>query len=248
MLRGRSRRGVVHVRGQLTHDVPRGRRDGRRSAGHGWRRLVVHHVRGARALRVLHGVADGRRRGRRRTEVLLRHEVVRMGHDGRLRGVVSRMVVRRGLGRSRRHAVPARARVVLDGHRYEVAVLPGGYRGDPEGLGAQAGAGGRLVVRVGQRLVVGVVRRAVGHVHVVLGQVRRGHAVSVRVVGGRRGQVERVWSAAARGGGGLPCPHVAVVDVSLEVTLRQIRAFAAGHHRAHPQGAALALLDPLHRV
>lgn len=34
----------------------------------------------------------------------------------------------------------------------------------------------------------------------------------------------------------------------LQVTLRQVRALAAWHHAAHVEGAAVALLDALHRV
>lgn len=178
--------------------------------------------------------------------MLLRHEVVRVGHDGGLCRVVARMVVR--LCRPRRHAVPTRSRVVLDGHRYEIAVLPGGDRGDSERFGTHTGVGWWLIVCVRWRLAVGIVWRPVRHVHVVFGQVRRGDTVSIRVVRGGWGQVERVLSAAAGGRGGLRCPHVAVVNMSLKVALGEVRAFAARHHRAHPEGAALALLDPLHWV
>lgn len=34
----------------------------------------------------------------------------------------------------------------------------------------------------------------------------------------------------------------------LQVALRQVRALAARHHTAHVEGAAVALLDALHRV
>lgn len=50
--------------------------------------------------------------------------------------------------------------------------------------------------------------------------------------------------AAPRLGG----PQVAVVDVRLQVTLGQVGALTSWYDAAHVEGAALALLDALHRV
>lgn len=49
-------------------------------------------------------------------------------------------------------------------------------------------------------------------------------------------------------GGRLGCPHVAVVDMGLQVTLGQVGALAPRHNTAHVEGTALALLDALHWV
>lgn len=73
--------------------------------------------------------------------------------------------------------------------------------------------------------------------------MRQRHAEPVGDLG-RGGQVHGLLAA----GGGLGCPHVAVVDVGLQVTLGQVGALASRHHAAHVEGAALALLDTLHRV
>lgn len=54
----------------------------------------------------------------------------------------------------------------------------------------------------------------------------------------------RIWARAS----GLAGPHVAMVDVGLKVSLREVGAFAALHNVAHEEGAALALLDALDRV
>lgn len=59
-----------------------------------------------------------------------------------------------------------------------------------------------------------------------------------------RGQVHRLLTASGR----LGCPHVAVVDMSLQVTLGQIGALASRHYTAHVEGTTLALLDALHWV
>lgn len=48
--------------------------------------------------------------------------------------------------------------------------------------------------------------------------------------------------------GRLGCPHVAVVDMGLQVTLGQVGTLATRHDTAHVEGTALALLDTLHRV
>lgn len=46
----------------------------------------------------------------------------------------------------------------------------------------------------------------------------------------------------------LGCPHVAVVDVGLQVTLGQVGALASRHDTAHVEGTTLALLDALHWI
>lgn len=48
--------------------------------------------------------------------------------------------------------------------------------------------------------------------------------------------------------GRLGRPHVAVVDVGLQVALGQVGALASRHNAAHVEGTTLALLDALHRV
>lgn len=88
------------------------------------------------------------------------------------------------------------------------------------------------------RLAVRVMGWPVRQMSVIFRQVRRWNAVSVGVVGG--GQVWRVL--------GLGCPHVAMVNVRLEVTLGKVCAFATRHYGAHPEGATLALFDPLYWV
>lgn len=49
-------------------------------------------------------------------------------------------------------------------------------------------------------------------------------------------------------GGRLGLPHVAVVDMGLQVTLGQVGALASRHNTAHVERSTLALLDALHRV
>lgn len=46
----------------------------------------------------------------------------------------------------------------------------------------------------------------------------------------------------------LGCPHVAVVDMGLQVTLGEVGALASRHNAAHEEGTALTLLDALHWV
>lgn len=46
----------------------------------------------------------------------------------------------------------------------------------------------------------------------------------------------------------LGSPHVAVVDVGLEVTLRQVGALASCYNAAHVEGTTLALFNALNRV
>lgn len=48
--------------------------------------------------------------------------------------------------------------------------------------------------------------------------------------------------------GRLGCPHVAVVDMGLQVTLGQVGALASWHNTAHVKGTTLALLNALHWV
>lgn len=141
MLRQRPLQRVVHKWRHLVYDVSR-RGDGRRGSGHR-RCLVVDHVWRGRSLRwVLHGVAERRRWWWRGTVVLLLrwgHDVVRVGHN-RLAGVVSRVVVR-GWARGSLWVwvTWARAaRVIVDGHSYEIAVLACGHSGYAEGLRGKA--------------------------------------------------------------------------------------------------------------
>lgn len=140
-----------------------------------------------------------------------------------------------------------RGGVVLDGHGDEITVLTCCYRGDAECLGTQTRVWGRAVVSGRRRwLTVGVVTTVlerVGEVDVVLGYVGRGHAEALWDLG-RRGQVHGLLAACR----GLGCPHVAVVDVSLEVTLGQVGALASRHNTAHVEGTPLALLDALNRI
>lgn len=48
--------------------------------------------------------------------------------------------------------------------------------------------------------------------------------------------------------GRLCCPHVAVVDMGLQVTLGQVGALASWHNTAHVERTTLALLDALHWI
>lgn len=177
---------VVHVRGQLAHDVPWWRGDGGRSCDGGRRGLVVHHVWCPGALRrMLHGVADGRRRGRRGTKVLLwwRHHVVRVGHYRGLTRIVPWMVVGR-LTRAGSRVWLTGGGVVLNGHSDEIAVFTCCYRGDTECLRTKTGGRGRGVMSRGWGwLAVGVmaaVLERVGEVDVVFGQVGRRHTEPFR--------------------------------------------------------------------
>lgn len=221
VLWGRPRGRVVHVGRHLTHDVSRRRGDRRRGGGHRrGRGLVVHHMRRPGALRwVLHGVTDWRRGRRRRTEVLLGrgHHVVGVGHYRRLRRVVPGVVM--GWLRGSGGVLPGRGGVVLNGHRDQIAVLSSRDGGDSESLGAQSRGWGWAVVSVRRRLAIRVVwpvLERVREVDMVLGKVRGRDAVTLRDVGGRRRrEVEGLRAA----GGGFCGPHVAVVDVSLEVPL-----------------------------
>lgn len=56
--------------------------------------------------------------------------------------------------------------------------------------------------------------------------------------------MHRLLAACGRFG----CPHVAVVDMGLQVTLGQVCTLASRHDTAHVEGTALALLDALNRV
>lgn len=46
----------------------------------------------------------------------------------------------------------------------------------------------------------------------------------------------------------LGSPHVAVVDMGLEVTLRQVGALASRYNTAHVEGTTLALLNALNCI
>lgn len=48
--------------------------------------------------------------------------------------------------------------------------------------------------------------------------------------------------------GGLGCPHVAVVDVGLQIALGEVGAFASRNNAAHVEGTTVTLLDALDRV
>lgn len=141
MLRQRPLQRVVHEWRHLVDDVS-WRSDGRWGSGH-WRCLVVDHMGPGRGLgRVLHGVAKRRRRWRRGPVVLLLrwgHDVMRVGHH-RLAGVVSRVVVWEWAGGSLwKWVMWARvARVIVNGHGDEIAVLACGNSGYAEGLRGKA--------------------------------------------------------------------------------------------------------------
>lgn len=75
------------------------------------------------------------------------------------------------------------------------------------------------------------------------GQVRWGHTEAVGHLRGGR-MVERIRAAA----GALAGAHVPVVDVSLQVSLGQIGAFATLNDTTHVERATLALFNPLDRV
>lgn len=81
------------------------------------------------------------------------------------------------------------------------------------------------------------------HHHVRLGEQWWWQAEAVGHVRGRR-VMEGLASATRE----LPCTHVPVVDVRLQVTLGQVSTLAALHHAAHVQRATLALFNPLHWV
>lgn len=172
--------------------------------------------------------------------------MVRVGHYRGLTRIVSRVVVWWLSGaRPTREGLP-RGRVILDGHCDEIAVLAGRHRGDAECLGAESSRGRGFVGCGRGRLTVGVVTAVlerVGQVNVVLGQVRRMRAETVGDLG-LGGQVHGLLSA----GGRLGRPDVAVVDVGLQVALRQVGALASRHDAAHVEGTTQALLDALHRV
>lgn len=46
----------------------------------------------------------------------------------------------------------------------------------------------------------------------------------------------------------LGCPHVAVVDMGLQVTLGQVGALTSRNNAAHVERTTLALLNALHRI
>lgn len=252
VLRWGAWRRVVHVGGHLTHDVSWRGGNGRGCVGHrrGRAGLVVHHVGCPRALgRVLHGVVDGWRGRRWRAIALLRwrHHVVGVGHY-RLTRVVPRVVVWGwSRARARRERVTGgrgggRTGVILDWHGDEVAACACSYRGDAEGL-----LGKRRCI-MGSRwwLTVGVMTPVLEggrEVPLGLGQVRRGHTEAVRHLCGW-GKVQGVLAACQS----LGCPHVAVVDVGLQVTLGKVGALAALHDAAHVEGASQTLFDALDRV
>lgn len=253
---------VVHVRGKLSNHVSGRRGDRGRSRGHRrGRSLAVNEVRGTSPLgRMLHGVADGRRRRRGRGIVLLGwHDVMRVGHHWL--GLVFGVMVRRGRGRRWRFSATG-AGIVLDRHSDEIAVLPGR---DAESVLVDGARGRRRHGHLGgggPDVVVGLVVMLVGHVL----ERRRGRhqdvllrreVAQVMLVGrhdepfrdvSRRRSDRRVDGFQWRTRHRLASPHVPVVDVSLQVSLRQIRSLAPLHDAAHEERAADALLDSLHRI
>ncbi len=185
--------------------------------------------------------------------------MMRMGHNG-LTWIVSRVMVRGrsivGLGEGVAGWSGAR-RIVLDGNRDEVAVLPCGDGRDSEGLLSErtgrSHVSGRLALRRSEVIVGGRGRLAVGVMswmsqrrrvkHMGFWQMRRWHTEAVgHLRGGRK--VERIRAAA----GALAGPHVPVIDVSLQVSLGQISAFATLNDTTHVERATLTLFNPLHQV
>lgn len=257
-----SRGRVVHVRRKLGDDVSRRRGDRGRSRGHRrGRGLAVNQVRGTGRLgRVLHRVADGGRGRRGRGIVLLRgHDVVRVGHH-RLALVFGVVVSRRRARRGR--LASAGARIVLDRDGDEVAVLPGG---DAEGVLVDGARGRRRHRHLGggrPDVLMGLVVMLVGHVlqrrwgrhqemrlrwEVAQVMLLRRQDEPLRDFRRRRSE-RRVDGFERRTGHRLAGSHVPVVDVSLQVPLRQVGSLAALHDAAHEQRAAEALLDSLHRL
>lgn len=96
-----------------------------------------------------------------------------------------------------------------------------------------------------RRLTVGVMTTMVrvGKVNMVLGYVRWRHTEPFRDLG-CGGQVHGLLAS----GRGLCCPHVAVVDMGLQVTLGEVGALTSWHNTTHVEGTTLALLDALHWV
>lgn len=253
-------RRVIHVRGKLSNHVSGRRGDRGRSGGHRrGRGLAVNQMRGTAPLgRMLHGVADGRRRRRWRGIVLLgRHDVMRVGYH--LLGLIFGVMVRRG----RRWRFSATgAGIVLDRDSDEIAVLPGrnaesvlvdGARGrwchGHLGGGGPDVVVGRVVMLVGHVLE----RRRGRHQDVLL----RREVAQVMLVGwhdepfrdvSRRRSDRRVNGFQRRTCHRLASPHVPVVDVSLQVSLRQVCSLAPLHDAAHEEGPADALLDSLHWI
>lgn len=84
--------------------------------------------------------------------------------------------------------------------------------------------------------------RKVAHVVLVWG-----HEEAVGDVGWRGGK-RRVDVLKGSPGNRLPSSHMAMVDVSLQVSLRQVCSLAALNNTTHEERASCTLLDPLHRV
>ncbi len=232
---------VTHVGWQLADDV-----SGWRWRWH-WRCLVVNHVRCSWALRrVLHGDAE---RGRRRPVMWLlwwRHDMMWEGHHW-LAGVIARVMVWRRAGRGLWVWLMGGGawapRVIMNGHRDEVAMLTCSHCGNSEGLWGEGPWGGSQIRGRGWKwMVVGIVALQWGrNERVCFSQVRRRwKPEAIWRVGGQ----SRVWPIQARGSS-LADSHVAMFDVGLQVSLWEVGAIAALHDAAHEEGAALALLDAL---
>lgn len=73
-----------------------------------------------------------------------------------------------------------------------------------------------------------------------LGHVRWGHAETLGHLRAGR-MVERVRVTAR----GLACPHVSMINVGLQVSLREIGAFTAMNNTTHVKRATMALFNPL---
>lgn len=204
--------------------------------------------------RVRHRVTDRRRRWG--PVVLLRqgHHVMRVGHNG-LPWILSRVMVwRRGIARLGERLTRT-CRIIVDRNRNEVTVLPRGNRRDSESLLSKTArrphvssrrlAWRRSVIIVGGRgrLTVGVmttVRQRGWYEHMSLGQVRWGHAEALGHLRAGR-MVEGVGVTA----GGLACPHVSMINVGLQVSLREIGAFTALNNTTHVKRATMALFNAL---
>lgn len=185
--------------------------------------------------------------------------MVRVGHHGL--ALIFGVVVSRARARRGRLA-SAGARIVLDRDGDEVAVLPGG---DAEGVLVDGARGRRRHGHLsggGPDVLMGLVVMLVGH---VLQRWRGRHQevllrreVAQVMLLGRQDEPLRDfrWRRSDRRVDGferrtrhrLAGSHVPVVDVSLEVPLRQVGSLAALHDAAHEQRAAEALLNSLHRL
>lgn len=125
-------------------------------------------------------------------------------------------------------------------------MLPCRHRGNPEGLRGEVAWGRPQIGGRGWRwMVVGIVALQWGRNERVRFR-QMGRWWQPEAVWWVRG-LRRVWQIWTRASS-LAGPYVAMVDVGLKVSLREVGAFAALHDVTHEEGATLALLDALDRV